>query len=494
VSLKVLLADDNMTAQRLGSKILTDAGIQVVTVSNGAAAVKKIASEKPDVLILDVYMPGYTGLEVCEKVKNDPATAQVPVILTVTNMEPYNQSDGYRVRADGVMIKPFEATDLLAVVQKFGAKAAKAKPEPQTVKMAALDEFKDATYEEWKSEAAEEQEAPKLEVSQEMAAAPALGFDEMAAEPAPSFSVDAPSFSSEAEPVSAHGLADPIFAADQPSAPSLQVEVVSGSPMPWSQDDSPTASLEMPVSLDEPPAISAPAELEYTSAAQVGELHVEQAAELEVTAVSTPDVVIAQDSALVTDPDELSQFATSVGVEHPEDIVVGVAMPGLTGTPDEAPPAAYDTTIKMQAYSEPAPEAIAEAAPEVAPASEEPAVVETDMRNAFSVNGSGAAAAPALEPESALVPSESEIPDHLVAQFAAELDQAHQEREAMGLNDAPAHEDGPVTESIMAVAEEVPASQLDEEKIAAAVNRALEKYKDGLRAELIATIVRELKG
>ena len=67
VSLKVLLADDNITAQRMGCKILSDAGYSVVPVSNGAAAVKKIASEKPELIILDVYMPGYTGLEVCER-------------------------------------------------------------------------------------------------------------------------------------------------------------------------------------------------------------------------------------------------------------------------------------------------------------------------------------------------------------------------------------------------------------------------------------------
>src|SRR5690348_10025657 len=125
-----------MTAQRMGSKILTDAGYAVVTVSNGAAAIKKIASEKPELLILDVYMPGYTGLEVCEKVKNDPATAQMPVILTVTNMEPFNPSEGNRVRSDGLMIKPFEATDLLAVVQKFESKSAKpASPYVETQKI-----------------------------------------------------------------------------------------------------------------------------------------------------------------------------------------------------------------------------------------------------------------------------------------------------------------------------------------------------------------------
>ena len=51
-----------MTAQNMGKKILIEAGFKVVAVSNGAMAMKKIASEKPDVLVLDVFMPGYSGL------------------------------------------------------------------------------------------------------------------------------------------------------------------------------------------------------------------------------------------------------------------------------------------------------------------------------------------------------------------------------------------------------------------------------------------------
>ena len=97
MALKILLADDSVTTQNLGKKILSDAGYEVVAVSNGAAAVKKIASEKPSIIILDVYMPGYNGLEVCEKVRSNPETAATPVLLTVGKMEPYNADDGNRV-------------------------------------------------------------------------------------------------------------------------------------------------------------------------------------------------------------------------------------------------------------------------------------------------------------------------------------------------------------------------------------------------------------
>jgi CheY-like chemotaxis protein len=138
VSLRILFADDSMTAQNMGKKILSEAGYDVVAVSNGAAAVKKIAEQKPDIIILDVYMPGYSGLEVCEKVRGSLDTLKTPVLLTVGKMEPYKPEDANRVKADGVIIKPFEASDLLAIVKKFEERLSHASVPPiveQTVSL-----------------------------------------------------------------------------------------------------------------------------------------------------------------------------------------------------------------------------------------------------------------------------------------------------------------------------------------------------------------------
>ncbi len=132
MSLRILFADDSVTAQNMGKKILTEAGYEVIAVSNGAAAVKKIAEQKPDIIILDVYMPGYSGLEVCEKVRSNIATIKTPVLLTVGKMEPYKPEDANRVRADGVIIKPFEASDLLAIIKKFEERI-KSMPAPAVI-------------------------------------------------------------------------------------------------------------------------------------------------------------------------------------------------------------------------------------------------------------------------------------------------------------------------------------------------------------------------
>jgi CheY-like chemotaxis protein len=116
---KILLADDSVTAQNMGRRILSDAGYEVITVNNGSAALKKIAELKPDLIILDVYMPGYGGLEVCQRLKEAPETARIPVLLSVGKLEPFRVDEARRVRADGHIIKPFEASELLTALAKL---------------------------------------------------------------------------------------------------------------------------------------------------------------------------------------------------------------------------------------------------------------------------------------------------------------------------------------------------------------------------------------
>jgi CheY-like chemotaxis protein len=115
----VLLADDSVTAQNMGRRILIDAGYEVITVNNGSAALKKIHESRPDLIVLDVYMPGYGGLEVCQRLKESEETNRIPVLLTVGKMEPFKPEEAKRVRADGHIVKPFEASELLAALTRL---------------------------------------------------------------------------------------------------------------------------------------------------------------------------------------------------------------------------------------------------------------------------------------------------------------------------------------------------------------------------------------
>ena len=116
---KILLADDSVTAQNMGRKILADAGYEVVTVNNGSAALKRIAEINPDMIVLDVYMPGYSGLEVCQRLKDAAETAHMPVLLTVGKLEPFKAEEARRVKADGHIVKPFEASELLTAITRL---------------------------------------------------------------------------------------------------------------------------------------------------------------------------------------------------------------------------------------------------------------------------------------------------------------------------------------------------------------------------------------
>ena len=114
-----MLADDSVTAQNMGRKILADAGYEVITVNNGSAALKKIGEQRPDLIVLDVYMPGYSGLEVCQRLKEAGDTSRIPILLTVGKLEPFKPEEARRVRADGFIVKPFEASELLSALSKL---------------------------------------------------------------------------------------------------------------------------------------------------------------------------------------------------------------------------------------------------------------------------------------------------------------------------------------------------------------------------------------
>jgi CheY-like chemotaxis protein len=116
---KILLADDSVTAQNMGRRILSDAGYEVTTVNNGSAALKRIAESKPDLIVLDVYMPGYGGLEVCQRLRESRETARIPILLTVGKLEPFKPEEARRVRADAFIVKPFEASELLTALTKL---------------------------------------------------------------------------------------------------------------------------------------------------------------------------------------------------------------------------------------------------------------------------------------------------------------------------------------------------------------------------------------
>jgi len=115
----ILIADDSPTVQKKASGILTGEGMEVVTVSNGVAAIKKLSTVKPMVILADVSMPGKDGYEVCEFVKGSVEFPNVPVVLVFSDDDIYDEQKGARARADGRIRKPFDPSELINTVTRF---------------------------------------------------------------------------------------------------------------------------------------------------------------------------------------------------------------------------------------------------------------------------------------------------------------------------------------------------------------------------------------
>ena len=127
---KILLADDSITIQKVVNLTFTDEGIEVISVSNGDMAERRLQEVDPDLVLADIFMPGKNGYELCEAIKQNPQFRDVPVVLLVGAFEPFNESEARRVKADAHLTKPFESRVLVETVKNLIGKSPRQKPAP----------------------------------------------------------------------------------------------------------------------------------------------------------------------------------------------------------------------------------------------------------------------------------------------------------------------------------------------------------------------------
>jgi CheY-like chemotaxis protein len=116
---KILLADDSITIQKVVELTFSEGDYQVFAVGNGTQALRKIHEVRPDIALLDVIMPEASGYEVCEKVKRDPETSRIPVLLLTGTFEPFDRKRADAAGADGHLTKPFESQVLISRVEEL---------------------------------------------------------------------------------------------------------------------------------------------------------------------------------------------------------------------------------------------------------------------------------------------------------------------------------------------------------------------------------------
>jgi two-component system chemotaxis response regulator CheY len=116
---KIFVADDDPIVRKFLGALLSDAGYEVTTASDGEKALTGIREVKPDLVILDLVMPYRDGFEVCRAVRNTPAVRDVPVIILSMKDREADALKSFELGADDFIRKPFNPLELLARIRKI---------------------------------------------------------------------------------------------------------------------------------------------------------------------------------------------------------------------------------------------------------------------------------------------------------------------------------------------------------------------------------------
>ena len=116
---KVLIVEDDPDQLELIRISLKDAGLAIGTAVNGVEAIVKTRSMLPDLIVLDLMLPGLNGFEICESLRQDPVTANIPVIILTGMPGQFGRFAGHESGANGFLLKPFDPAQLVSKVEEL---------------------------------------------------------------------------------------------------------------------------------------------------------------------------------------------------------------------------------------------------------------------------------------------------------------------------------------------------------------------------------------
>ncbi len=132
---RILVADDSITIQKVVELTFSKEDFQIIRALNGVEALAKAKESKPDIILLDIFMPEKNGYEVCESLRRDPQLKEVPIIFLVAAFEEFDKERSLRSGANDYVTKPFESKQLIAKVkQHLFARTAQLTSEKEGVK------------------------------------------------------------------------------------------------------------------------------------------------------------------------------------------------------------------------------------------------------------------------------------------------------------------------------------------------------------------------
>ena len=116
---KILVIEDDPASLRLMQYTLGHGGYEVLTALNGMEGLKKAQSEEPDLVILDIMLPGIDGFEICHRLRAEPQTAQLPIIMLSGKAREVDKETGLKVGADDYLIKPASPSEIIDKVESL---------------------------------------------------------------------------------------------------------------------------------------------------------------------------------------------------------------------------------------------------------------------------------------------------------------------------------------------------------------------------------------
>ncbi|MEY4766278.1 MAG: hypothetical protein RI907_2951 [Pseudomonadota bacterium] len=117
---KILLVDDSKTELHVLSELLGKKGYQVRTAENGEEAMRRLQEDKPDLILMDVVMPGQNGFQLTRAITRDPQFSAVPVIICTSKNQETDRVWGMRQGAKDYVVKPVNPEELLSKIKAFG--------------------------------------------------------------------------------------------------------------------------------------------------------------------------------------------------------------------------------------------------------------------------------------------------------------------------------------------------------------------------------------
>jgi twitching motility two-component system response regulator PilG len=116
---RILIVEDEESLLKLESILLTSKGYRVVGVMEGNAALREVSENPPDLVILDLMLPGIDGFEICRSIKGNPLTAAIPIIMLTAKKNGQDMERGLHAGAAAYITKPFKSAHLMATIDKL---------------------------------------------------------------------------------------------------------------------------------------------------------------------------------------------------------------------------------------------------------------------------------------------------------------------------------------------------------------------------------------